>query len=127
MDAVFNIHYKGAFRNLANYLIVRITYFDFRMVFHFERLFRRSHPNIPNPARYQQIRRGESVYSQSSIFEEVSHNNQLQPQQHKQQPQQHQQKQQYQQQQQHQTPALITHSNIVEVHQNDDQIVNSFP
>ncbi len=43
----------------------------FRLVFHFERLFHKSHPNVPNAAKYQQLNRGGSSHSaHSSFFEE---------------------------------------------------------
>ena len=35
----------------------------FRLVFHFERLFSRSHPTVPNPSKYHQIKSGESSHS----------------------------------------------------------------
>jgi hypothetical protein len=73
------------------------------LVFHFERLFHKSHPNVPNPAKYQQLNRGGSVHSShSSYYEE----------------------QQQQQQQQHVGDVSSPHneSNIVEVHMKDENV-----
>ena len=95
------------------------------MVFHFERLFRRSHPKVPNPAGYQQIRRGDSVYSQSSVFEEIPQNEEQQPEQPA--PQQQQQRNRQQQQLEQQRAAPLSHSEIVQVHQAEDSIANKFP
>jgi len=62
----------------------------FRLVFHFERLFHKSHPNVPIAAKYQQLNRGGSSHSaHSSFFEEQQQQQHVQSHFQQQLPQQH--------------------------------------